>query len=238
MTYCVGIKLKQGLVGIADTRITSGSITTNAKKLYTFERENASFFLMTSGLRSVRDKALTYFAETIGDEYNELNKLYKVVNRFSSVIKQVASEDKASLAEAGLDFNIFTLIGGQMKDDEEHKLYLLYPQGNWIEIGEASPFMILGNSGYGTPILQRSLSADSTIPFALKTAILSFDSTRVCANDVGYPIDCFVYENGSFKIKEVRFEEEDLKAITEGWNNILSGGISSVAEDWQEKLLS
>ena len=70
MTYCLAIKLKKGIVGIADTRITSGTETTMAKKLFTHQNGKNSLFLMTSGLRSVRDKALTYFNEILENKNN------------------------------------------------------------------------------------------------------------------------------------------------------------------------
>lgn len=238
MTYCVALRLKYGIVGIADTRITSGTETTNAKKLYTFEKDNNSLFLMTSGLRSVRDKAVTYFAETLEENYKEYNKLYKAVNAFSNEVKKVAAEDKKSLHESGLNFNMFTLVGGQMADDTEHKVYLIYPEGNWIEVGESTPFMIIGNTGFGKPILARSVTYDSTIEFALKTAILSFDSTRVCANDVGYPIDCFIYKKGSHKITQHRYYEKDIKAVSDLWDLSLKNSIEQLSTDWMKGLLS
>ena len=237
MTYCVALRLEHGIVGIADTRITSGTETTNAKKLYTFEKENNSMFLMTSGLRSVRDKALTYFTETIEEGYTEYDKLYKVVNAFSKEIKKVAIEDKESLKESGLHFNIFTLVGGQMANDKEAKVYLIYPEGNWIEIGKATPFMIIGNSGFGKPILSRSIQYNSSIEFALKTALLSFDSTRVCANDVGYPIDCFIYKNNSHKIVQQRFDQSDLAELSASWAESLKESISKIPTDWMNDLL-
>jgi putative proteasome-type protease len=80
MTYCAGIRVKSGLIGISDTRITSGHETTIAKKVYTVNKERHSFFIMTSGLRSVRDKALTYFKESIEENDESFDKLYKAVN--------------------------------------------------------------------------------------------------------------------------------------------------------------
>ncbi len=232
MTYCLGIKLKEGIVGIADTRITSGTETTMGKKLFTHQEGSNSLFLMTSGLRSVRDKALTYFKEVLADKSEPLDKIFKVANVFSEQIRRVAKEDKAYLEEAKLSFNIHTLIGGQMEGDTEHHLYLIYPQGNWIEIGASAPFMIIGNSGYGKPILSRSITKEVGIPFALKTGLLSFDSTRVCANDVGYPIDVFIYEKDSFNIKQMRFEEKDLRQYTEQWASILKDGIHEMSAEW------
>jgi putative proteasome-type protease len=147
MTYCVGIKVKSGIIGIADTRITSGHETFKAKKVFTVNKNNHSFFIMTSGLRSVRDKALTYFKEIIEEDDASFNKLYKAVNAFSQQVKRSANEDKESLKEAGLSFNLYSIVGGQLQDDKEHKIFLLYPEGNWIEVTEGSPFTIIGNSG-------------------------------------------------------------------------------------------
>ena len=65
MTYCLGIKVKTGIIGISDTRITSGNETTQAKKVFTINKEKHSFFIMTSGLRSVRDKAITYLRKLL-----------------------------------------------------------------------------------------------------------------------------------------------------------------------------
>lgn len=236
MTYCLGIKLKSGFVGIADTRITSGTETTKAKKVFTVNKKKHSFFIMTSGLRSVRDKSLTYFKEIIEKNDESFNKLYIAVNAFSDQVKRAANEDKNSLKEAGLSFNLFSIIGGQLQDDDEHKIYLLYPEGNWIEVTEGSPFVIIGNSGYGKPILDRAITYESTIKFALKAGFLSFDATRISANDVDYPIDVITYEKDSFQIVEKRYEKEELEKISKLWDNILSDSIKKLPENWIDKV--
>src|ERR1700748_3646202 len=114
MTYCLGIKLKSGLVAIADTRIASGTEATTAKKITIHNDEGHSLFLMTSGLRSVRDKAVTYFQEVLDETPGQnFNKLYKAVNAFGQQLRRVAEEDKVALEKAGLYFNLFTIVGGQ-----------------------------------------------------------------------------------------------------------------------------
>ncbi|RKD88175.1 peptidase [Mangrovibacterium diazotrophicum] len=238
MTYCIGIKLKAGLVALSDSRITSGNETTNARKYKIYEQGDQHIFLMTSGLRSVRDKTLTYFQESLNDKLDNFNKLYEVVNALGDQIKRVAAEDKRSLAESGLDFSINTIVGGKLVGDDEHKLYMLYPQGNWIEIGEGTPFCIIGNSGYGTPILRRTITPYSSIRFALTAAFLSFDSTRVSANDVGYPVDVMIYEKESSKIKVKRFFEGDLQAISKMWGEMLTQSVNKIPEDWVDSILS
>ena len=235
MTYCLGIRVRRGLVAIADTRITSGTETTTAKKVSIHSNEHGTIFLMTSGLRSIRDKAVTYFEEILETEGHEYDKMYNVVNSFGRQLRRVAKEDKAPLAESGLSFNLFTIVGGKLAQDKTHKMYLLYPEGNWIEIGEATPFTIIGNSGYGKPILNRTLNYESSIRFALKTGFLSFDSTRVSANDVGYPIDVVIYKDTGEMI-EKRYEQEDLKDISEVWGERLSEIIKEVPEDWIDNI--
>jgi len=236
MTYCLGIKVKSGIIGIADTRITSGNETTRAKKVFTVNKEKHSIFIMTSGLRSVRDKAITYFKEIIEENDESFNKLYKAVNAFADQVKRAANEDKASLKEAGLSFNLFALVGGQLQDDDEHKIYLLYPEGNWVEISEGSPFMIIGNNGYGKPILDRVLKYTSPLKFALKAGFLSFNATRVSANDVDYPIDVIFYEKDSFNIVEKRYKKEELQEVSKMWQNQLSKTVNDLPEDWMDRL--
>ena len=237
MTYCLAIKLKTGIVGIADTRITSGHETTRAKKVFTVNKENHSFFIMTSGLRSVRDKAITYFKEIIEEDDESFNKLYKAVNAFASQVKRAANEDKASLKEAGLSFNLNAIVGGQLQDDEAHKVYLLYPEGNWVEISEGSPFVIIGNNGYGKPILDRAVRYDSNMKFALKAGFLSFDATRISANDVDYPIDVVYYVRDSFHVVEKRFRKDELQKISKLWNTKLRDSIDSLPDDWMNEMI-
>lgn len=228
MTYCIGILNKKGIIGLADTRITSGTDTTTAKKIYSVQRDKHAFFIMTAGLRSVRDKAITYFAEVIEEEDQNFNKLYKAVNKFGEQVKRVAEEDKQSLDESGMPFNLYAIVGGQLEEDPAPKLYLLYPQGNWIEIGRGTPYVIIGNTGFGNPILKRSLSFEMDIGFALKAAFLSFDATRISSNNVDYPIDTVMLHPHEFKLIENRFEAKELSHISEFWNSRLRDAIDKL----------
>ncbi|MCS5490024.1 peptidase [Algoriphagus limi] len=231
MTFCLGIKTKHGLVGLSDTRITSGNETTSSKKVFTVNREKHSFFIMTSGLRSVRDKAITYFSEVIEQQDESFTKLYHAVNEFGNQVKIVAKEDKEFLEGAGLNFNLYSIIGGQLEHDTEPKLYLLYPQGNWIEIRKGTPFVIIGNSGFGNPILKRSFHYEDSLEYALKCAFLAFDATRISANDVDFPIDTVVLKDGEYFTKETRFDQKELEHISAFWNTKLKKLITEVPAD-------
>jgi len=228
MTYCAGLLTKEGIVGIADTRITSGNDTTTSKKIYCVQREKHAFFIMTSGLRSVRDKAITYFGEVVETEDKQFKNLYQAVNKFGEQVKRVAKEDREELERSSLNFNLHAIVGGQLEKDNEPQLYLLYPQGNWIRIGQGTPFVIIGNSGFGTPVLKRSYRYESSLEFAIKSGFLSFDATRISANDVDYPIDTIILKNDAFKLVEQRFEEKELGHISDFWNSKLREAINNL----------
>ncbi|MGY6559935.1 MAG: peptidase [Nitritalea sp.] len=238
MTFCLGIKTKHGIVGLSDTRITSGTETTTSKKVFTVNRKKHSFFIMTSGLRSVRDKAITYFSEVIEEKDAEITKLYLMVNAFADQVKRVAKEDQANLEQAGFAFNLFSIIGGQLEEDKSPKLYLLYPQGNWIEIRRGTPFVSIGNTGAGNPILRRSLSYEDSLEFAMKCAFLAFDATKLSVNDVDYPIDTVVLENDHFHTIERRFEQRELEHISTYWNEQLKEAIQTLPVDALKKAFS
>jgi Predicted proteasome-type protease len=238
MTFCLGIKVKEGLVGVADTRVTTGSECITARKVTVHQHRQHSMFLMTSGLRSVRDKAITYFQEVIDESDESFDKLYKAVNAFGEQVRRVFREDKDSLDESGFRFNLHALVGGQLENDKEHRLYLLYPQGNWVEVGQGSPYYVIGNTGYGKPLLDRVLRYDSTMKLALKTGFLAFDATRTSSNDVDYPLDVVLYYRDSFNVVECRFQKDDLQSISFWWQERITNSVKELPDEWVESLFS
>src|SRR5438067_13080964 len=111
MTFCLGISVEEGLVGIADTRVLSGNECLVAKKIATYEGPGFSFFIMTSGLRSLRDKILLCFEEAYARQTQVRDRLHKVVNLYSAQVRRVAEEDGPALKEADFRFNIHSLGG-------------------------------------------------------------------------------------------------------------------------------
>ena len=238
MTFCLGMKVRDGLVGIADSRVTSGNECITARKISVFQGDGWSCFLMTSGLRSARDKALTYFEEIVEQADGPLEtRMFKVANLLAAQIRRVSDEDKAPLEESGLPFNIHALIGGQLENDRDHRLYLIYPQGNWVEVGPGTPYHILGASGYGKPVLDRTLKFDDTMRFALKVGCLAFDSTRISAADVGFPLDVVLYVRDTFEIVSHRFEQQDLAQVSNWWQERLRHSVRELPLDWMEPML-
>lgn len=237
MTFCIAMKVKDGLVGIADTRVTTGHERSTARKVEVIQNGRHAMFLMTSGLRSARDKALTYYHEVIEDSTIQHDRLYKAVNAFADQLRRVYAEDHDALKEAGLPFNLYSIIGGQLENDNEHKLYLLYPQANWVEVSPGTPYYLIGESAYGKPLLERSLRYESSIETALKIGVMSFFSTRTATTDVDFPIDVVVYKKDSFFIGRHRFEREELSHVNEWWEERLRGSIDRLPSDWLDNTL-
>lgn len=238
MTFCVGMKVRKGLVGIADTLVTTGAECITARKVTIHQYGRHSLFLMTSGLRSVRDKALTYFNEVLEQSDESFDKLYKAVNAFAAQVRRVGDEDRKALEEGGLHFNLFSIIGGQLENDREHKLYMLYPQGNWVEVGQGTPYYLIGESSYGKPIMDRALSYELNMEMALKIGYLAFDATRTSAIDVDYPIDVVLYRADSYDIVEHRYEAAELMEISDWWQKRLREGIRALPHEWMNAVFS
>jgi putative proteasome-type protease len=228
--------VEDGLVGIADTRILSGHESLTGKKVATYEGPGFSFFIMTSGLRSLRDKVLLCFEEVFVKQTEARTRLFKVVNLYSSQVRRVEVDDGKALREADFRFNIHTLIGGQMAGDTQHRLFLIYPEGNWVEIGPDTPYQIIGNSGFGKPILERSLAYKDPLFYAFKLGILAFDATRLCAADVDFPIDLLLYTRGTFEMVEHRYQREDLQHISNWWQQRMRSAVAELPSEWIEKV--
>jgi putative proteasome-type protease len=238
MTFCLGITVEQGLVAIADTRVVAGNECLVARKTAAYQGPGFAFFVMTSGLRSLRDKILLCFEEAFARDAMVRDRLYKVVNLYAQQVRRVAEEDGEPLRRAELQFNAYSLIGGQMSGDSAHRLFLIYPEGNWVEIGPDTPYQIIGASGFGKPILERSLTRTDSMLYAFKVGILAFDATRLCAADVDFPMDVILYARGSFAMVEQRYQRDDLRAISEWWQERMRAAVHDLPSEWVETAFS
>jgi len=238
MTFCLGITVEQGLVAIADTRVVAGNECLVARKTAAYQGPGFAFFVMTSGLRSLRDKILLCFEEAFARDAAVRDRLYKVVNLYAQQVRRVAEEDGEPLRRAELQFNAYSLIGGQMSGDSAHRLFLIYPEGNWVEIGPDTPYQIIGASGFGKPILERSLTRTDSMLYAFKVGILAFDATRLCAADVDFPMDVILYARGSFAMVEQRYQRDDLRAISEWWQERMRAAVHDLPSEWVETAFS
>ena len=230
------MKVREGLLAISDSRITSGAETSTASKVVINEEERHAMFVMTSGLRSARDKALTYFEDTLEQTHATFDKLYKAVNAFAAQVRLVDAEDREALHASNLSFNLPALIGGQFENDREHRLYLLYPQANWVEVSRETPYFVIGESGYAKPLLDRSLRYDTPLPLALKIGYLAFEATRTSTAATDFPMDVVIYHRGSFRTQQRRYEAAELSEISRWWTESLRGLIEAMPSAWADEV--
>jgi putative proteasome-type protease len=238
MTFCLGITVDEGLIAISDTRLVAGNECLVGRKTASYQGPDFAFFVMHSGLRSLRDKALLYFEEAFARESTSRDRLYRVVNLYAQQVRRVAIEDAEALDRAELKFNLHSLIGGQMTGDSAHRLFLVYPEGNWVEIGPDTPYQIIGASGFGKPILERSLNRTDSMLYAFKVGLLAFDATRLCAADVSFPVDVTLYSRGSFTLVEQRYKADDLREISNWWQERMRSAVHDLPSGWVEAAFS
>jgi len=219
MTFCIAIKSKTGVVALSDTRISSGLGVSTSKKLKTYQEDGNSFFIMSSGLRSIRDKVIHLFEDDLPDHPSD--KLYKVANVLGTMVKKVRSEDLEPLQQSKFFFDAHFIIGGQCSKDKRSSIFLVFPEGNWVEASDESPYTVIGNTGFGKSILRRLLNEEISFDLAIKVAYLSFDATFKNASDVDFPLDFALYKNGTYDIQEFRRSEDDLKSTSKLWNKKL-----------------
>ena len=240
MTYCVGIKVRDGLIGLADGRVTSGNQVSSARKLTLHGPSGAQFMMMNSGLRSLRDKTVAYVEQEMKqNEERRFSSILDVVTIYCACLRRVKSEDQAVLESHHLPFNVYAIIGGQLSEDDEPQLYLVYPEGNWIVLDERTPYLSIGSTSYGKPILDRALRYETDLQSALKITYLSFDSTRYSAADVGYPVDLATWSIHDRTWRTVSYEHEDLIEQRQWWNRHITDLASRLPDGpWVDELLS
>ncbi len=253
MTYCLAIKVQEGLLLLADNRITSGNQVTNARKVSlhgpaqdtalgdsgtTLPRDQV-FSVMTSGLRSLRDKTLSYLDRDLkSPDAPKLRSMLDAVAVYSKCLRQVADEDRIAISESELSFNLHAIVAGQLGDDKEPTAYLVYPEGNWIEIGKRTPYISIGSTAYGKPILDRALSFETSMMTALKLAYLSFDSTRLSAADVGFPIDVLTLAGDEPQWRQAHYDYDDLRDQRVWWNEHLTQLAKEMPDGpWADRLV-
>lgn len=239
MTYCLGVLVSDGLVLLADGRVTSGSQVSSARKATRHGPEGAQIAIMTSGLRSLRDKTLAFFDRTQRQRFPDGHRsMIEAIESYCQCIREVEEQDREALEKSDLKFNLHAIVAGQLAEDPEPTLFLVYPEGNWIAVDRRTPYLSIGAVTYGKPILDRALRYDTPMETALKLAYLSFDSTRFSSADVGYPVDMMTYLMADRRWREVQYDYEDLVAQRTWWNEHITKLAAEMPDGpWVESLL-
>ncbi len=229
MTYCLGVTCRQGIVFLSDSRTSAGmdNITMRSKMRIFQKPGERVLCIMSSGNLSLSQATLAridddlLLGQTEPDTEHLLNRqtLYETVRYIGSKVREVEKRDRAALEADGFDFNIRLLVGGQIAGMPP-ELHLVYPQGNSIHATPDCPFLQIGETKYGKPILDRGLTYQTDLHDVLKFGILSLDATMKSNVSVGPPVDVFCYEKDTLEATlRARLYEDDpyLQEISRKW---------------------
>lgn len=231
MTYCIGLRLDQGLVFMADTRTSAGVDNfATSKKMFTWHVPGDRMItVMTAGNLATTQSMISLLEErsktTKERDPSILQEttMFQVARLVGATLKEVIGESGEDGQSAKDQFSASVIVGGQIKGGKP-TIFLIYPQGNFIEITEDTPFFQIGETKYGKPILVRAYDPQMSFEDALKLLLVSFDSTVKSNLSVGLPFDLQVYEADSFDAgMSRRIEDSDpvYQAISEGWGDAL-----------------
>lgn len=226
MTYCLGILLPDGLILGSDSRTNAGvDQIAIVRKLACFATpQERVISLLSAGNLATTQAVVTHLRQEWGQGNREVDlqtaaTLFDAANMISAVYRTVLDRDAAHVKPYG-DASGSFLIGGQIAG-EPHRLFQMYPAGNFIEATPRTQFVQIGETKYGKPILDRALRFDSSMEHAAKLALISFDATIRSNLSVAPPIDLMCYRAGSFhadNIKKYKTNDPDWQRIREAYS--------------------
>jgi putative proteasome-type protease len=210
MTYCVDMRLKEGLIFVSDSRTNAGMdhIATFRKLHRLGVPGERLLVIQSSGNLATSQAVITRLFHSIqadtGIHLNNVPTIFDAATLIGQYLTDVMKASASVLAGSDeMEFSSSFLIGGQIKG-QPPELYNIYPQGNFIAATVDTPYFQIGESKYGKPILDRALGYDSPLDKALRCALISFDSTIRSNLSVGAPLDLVVYKADSFDFPEGR----------------------------------
>ena len=240
MTYCVGLRLNRGLVFMSDTRTNAGidNISTFGK-MKTWESPgervvtilSAGNLATTQSVVSLLDERMKAPEDRSSSIY-EAPSMFQVARLVGQTLREVIQANANTGARADSGFNATIIVGGQIKGSEP-RLFLVYPEGNFIEASDDTPFFQIGETKYGRPILIRAYEPEMTFEQAIKLLLVSFDSTIKANLSVGMPLDISTYTSGSYRAGVgQRIDKDDpyFQTVSNGWGEALKLAFDSLPD--------
>ncbi len=239
MTYCVGMALEKGLVLMSDTRTNSGvdNISTFRKMFHWEVPGERIITLMTAGNLATTQAVVSILEErnkVVGERHNSLldaPSMFQVAVEVGTLLREtIQASGGANGQEGEARFTASIILAGQIKGMEP-RLFMIYPEGNFIESSWDTPFFQIGETKYGRPILIRGYEKDMSFEDAVKLLMVSFDSTLKANLSVGMPLDLLVIERDTFKpCHENRIEQDDeyFHSISSLWGDALKKAVDEL----------
>ncbi len=223
MTYCVGIKVNEGMVFASDRRTNAGLDNFNSySKMYVHKGIDRNIIILTSGNLATSQAVFNSITKDLEDDKNgnnlnnlfNLNEIAKYIGRLN-----VKHSSPDGINQETIELGSTFIVGGHIKE-QESELYLVYPQGNFIKSSEFKPYLVIGEIKYGKPILDRVVKSDTYLGDAARCALISMDSTMKADLSVGPPIDLVVYKNNLSEIvyqQSLEINDDDYQYISKQW---------------------
>lgn len=231
MTYCVGMRLNAGLIFMSDTRTNAGmdNIST-VKKMHTWEVPGErTIVIMTAGNLATTQSVISLLDERTkapedrSPSILEAPSMFQIAREVGRTLREVIRSNDLSGQKADTTFGASLIVGGQINGSDP-RLFLIYPEGNFIEASDDTPFFQIGEAKYGKPILVRAQQPEMAFEEALKLLFVSFDSTIKSNLSVGMPLDFVTYARDSLKIGHAERIEADhpyFQMVSSNWGEAL-----------------
>ena len=237
MTYCVGIHVDQGLVLAADTRTSASfdDVRTHGK-MHVFEKPGECVFvLMSAGNLATTQAVISTLRRDIEDADAKFSlfkakRLYEVADYIGRVLVANQAQVNENAQQSGVSVEATLILGGQIAGGEA-AVRLIYPLGNWISASPETPYLQIGESKYGKPILDRIIDRDTSLGDAARCALVSLDSTIRSNVSVGLPIDLAIIREGELRVSQkVRIDEdtEFFADIRQAWAQKLTEAVHTL----------
>ena len=236
MTYCLALRLDEGLIFLADTRTNAGvdNVGTYRKLHVVHAGDDRLLVLQSAGNLATTHEVLDRIERdlnTPGDHESlaTVHHLFEAALYVGRLSREVVARHREGLSSVGADATSTFILGGQIHGDRPDVL-LVYPEGNYIQVSDERPFFQIGEAKYGKFMLELAVHARVGLDDAVKIAVSSMLSTARANLSVGPPYDLGVYRNGSLRLDEHRLEEGSATLVTlqETWLRLLTEAIGQL----------
>jgi putative proteasome-type protease len=237
MTYCVAMLLEQGVLFASDSRTNAGvDHIATFRKMHLFQDgSDRRIVIVSAGNLATTQSVISLLQKQVKQEDENilsLHSLYDVATQVGKTVRNVIQRDSGQQAQGNIDYSCSLIVGGQIRG-EHPRLFNIYAQGNFIEATVDTPYFQIGESKYGKPIIDRVITAQTSLAQAVKCALISFDSTIRSNISVGPPIDVLLHHTDDFQLQEpYRFEESHpyLQQLRQAWSSGLNQLFSSLPD--------
>jgi len=236
MTYCLALRLDEGLVFLADTRTNAGvdNVGTYRKLHVLRPAPDRVFVLESAGSLATTQEVLDRIHRDLASEGESLasvGHLFEAALYVGRLSREVAASHQDALQSVGADGTATFILGGRMGAEEAPDILLVYPEGNYIRASDDRPFLQIGESKYGKFMLELAVEAHVDLSQATKIALGSMMSTARANLSVGPPYDLAILRtDGGTTIQEFRVTEDSplLERLRDVWERHLMRAVAEL----------